>query len=365
MAFVTASENTIQIVWWIGLAINICVGLMMLQVLAFQGIVFYRERKRQRAMKFWQPILLESVVSVPLQISRLKRSDAYEFLTLWNNLHESLYDNQVEKLNETARTAGADIAARRFLKKGSVRKRLMAVRMLGNLRDKESWNALEELLSQVDATLSFTAAQALLQIDAEKAVKIVMPLVASRTDWTHEAVSLMFKKVGADVISLPLSKAVIAACRKNCPAQETDTLVQQVPPSRLIHLMRFSHPRFVTYVVRYILLTMTDMETIAAALKVSDDPAILPAVRQFLSDERWQIRVNAANTIGRTGVAQDEQLLISALHDKEWWVRYRSAQALASLPSVDLEKLENIAAAQTDNFGRDILRQVMAERRLV
>ena len=85
----------------------------------------------------------------------------------------------------------------------------------------------------------------------------------------------------------------------------------------------------------------------------------------MLSDQRWEIRVNAANAIGRTGTEQDEKLLIGALQDKEWWVRYRSAQALASLTSVNMEKLENSAAAQTDNFARDILRHVVAERRLV
>lgn len=363
MEFATNSENTVQIVWWIGLATIILVVLVMLQVLAFRGIVVFRERRRKRVGKFWHPILLESIVSVPRQVPRLKKADAYEFLTLWNYLYESLHDHRVEKLNEAARMAGADIAARRFLKKTKTRRRLMAVMALGNLGDEESWGALEKLANWTEANLSFTAAQALMQIDAEKAIKIVMPLVASRTDWTREAVSRMFRKAGADAISLPLSKAVIAACRTDSLTPDADALGQHAP--RLIYLMRRAHPRFVTYVVRYVLLTMTNIEAIAAALKVYDDPAILPAVRQLLSDRCWEIRVNAANAIGRTGTEQDEKLLIGALQDKEWWVRYRSAQALASLGSVNMEKLENYAAAQTDDFARDILRQVMAERRLV
>jgi hypothetical protein len=356
------SEDITQIIWWIGLATDICVGLMMLQVLTFRGIIVFRERERQRVEEFWQQILLESVVSVPPpRIPLLKKADAYEFLTLWNYLHESLHDTQIEKLNEAARMAKADVAARRFLKKTNVRNQLMAVVALGNLRDEESWDALEKLVGQPNTTLSCTAAQALMQIDAKKAIKIIMPLVASRSDWPLEAVSTIFKKAGADVISFPLSKTVILACRTNYQTQDAGPSLQHVP--RLISLMSLAHPRFVTYVVRYILLTMTDIEVIAAALKVYDDPAILHVARQMLSDERWQIRVNAANAIGRTGgTVQDEKLLIEALQDKEWWVRYRAAQALASLPSVNLEKLENYAAAQTDDFARDILHQVMAER---
>lgn len=332
----------------------------MLHVIVFRGMVVFRERKRQRVKKFWQPILLESIVSVPLRVPRLKKSDAYEFLTLWNNLHESLRDNRLEKLNEAAYMAGAEIAARRLMKNKNVRKRLMSVKALGNLRDEESWEMLERLVGEVNATLSLTAARALMQIDTEKAIKIILPLVSVRTDWAREALSTMFKKVGADAISLPLSKAVIAACRTDLLTPDADALGQHAP--RLIYLMRRAHPRFVTYVVRYVLLTMTNVEAIAAALKVYDDPAILPAVRQLLSDQRWEIRVNAANAIGRTGTEQDEKFLVGALSDKEWWVRYRSAQALASLPSVNAEKLENYAAAQPDNFARDILHQVLAER---
>ncbi len=363
MEFSTASENTVQIVWWIGLATNILVILVMLQVLAFRRLVIFRERKRQRVEKFWQPILLESIVSGPRQVPRLKKADAYEFLTLWNHLYESLHDHRVEKLTEAARMAGADIAARQFLKETGVRKRLMAITALGNLRDKDSWDELEKLVLQANATLSFTAAQALMQINAGKAIEIVMPLVVSRTDWALEGVSAMFKKVGADRISLPLSKAVVAACRTDRPTRDANTSARRAPS--LIHLMRRAHPRFLTYVVRYVLLTVTDMETIAAALRVYNDPSILPMVRQLLGDERWQIRVNATNAIGRMGTEQDERLLIGGLRHKEWWVRYRSAQALAALPSVDMKKLENYAAAQTDKFACDILRQVVAERRLI
>lgn len=339
---------------------------MMLQVLAFRGIVVYRERKRRRVEKFWQPILLESVGSVPrLRVPRLKRAEAHEFLTVWNCLYESLHDASVVKLNETARAAGADIAARRFLKKTNVRQRLMAVTALGNLRDEESWDALDELAGQsANAILSFAAAQALMQIDAEKAIKIVMPLVASRNSWALEAVSTMFQKAGTDVISLPLSKAVIAAFRTDYIKHDADAMAQHAP--RLIYLMRLAHPGFVTYVVRYVLLTMTDIEVIAAALKLYKDPEILPAVSKLLGDERWQIRFNAANAIGRTGgTAQDEEFLIGALHDKEWWARCRAAQALAGLQSVNLKKLESYASTQTDNFVRDILRQVIAEKQSV
>jgi len=365
LEFATASENTVRIVWWIGIATNLCVVLMMVQVLAFRGIVVFRERKRRRVEKLWEPILLDSVTAVPKRVPRLRAADSYEFLTLWNYLHESVRDEAGEKLNETARMAGADAAARHFLKQGNVRKSLMAMTTLGNLRDEDSRDALEEFVGGSDATLSFTAAQALMRIDAEKAVKILMPLIARRMDWSLEAVAAMFKKAGADVISLPLSKAIVAACVKDEAIQDKGVAGLHIHAPRLIYLLRLAHPRFVTYAVRFVLLTTTEIESVIAALKVYDDPAILPTVRALLDDSRWQIRVNAAQAIGRTGTADDEKLLLGALHDTEWWVRYRATQALANLPSVDSEKLEHYAAVQTNEFSGDILRQVLAERQLV
>jgi HEAT repeat protein len=53
--------------------------------------------------------------------------------------------------------------------------------------------------------------------------------------------------------------------------------------------------------------------------------------------------------------------LIPLLSDKEWWVRYRAAQALSRLPSMRSPRLKSIQAKQPDPFARDMLAQVIAE----
>jgi len=44
-------------------------------------------------------------------------------------------------------------------------------------------------------------------------------------------------------------------------------------------------------------------------------------------------------------------------------VRYRAAQSLAALPFHQEEDLERLWAAQSDRYAKDMLRQVLAERR--
>jgi HEAT repeat protein len=62
------------------------------------------------------------------------------------------------------------------------------------------------------------------------------------------------------------------------------------------------------------------------------------------------------------GVPGDEQQLIGLLTDRQWWVRYRAARALASLGFVGAERMRAIQAAQSDAYARDIIEQVLAER---
>ncbi len=65
------------------------------------------------------------------------------------------------------------------------------------------------------------------------------------------------------------------------------------------------------------------------------------------------------------GTREDQVALVALLSDPEWWVRYRAAQALAKLPFLTEEKLQSLCEVQTDQFAREILAQVMAERRLL
>jgi hypothetical protein len=60
----------------------------------------------------------------------------------------------------------------------------------------------------------------------------------------------------------------------------------------------------------------------------------------------------------------DAVALEPLLADPQWWVRYRTAQALEHLFRDDAGRLERVRDAQEDRYARDILTQVMAERAL-
>jgi HEAT repeat protein len=74
--------------------------------------------------------------------------------------------------------------------------------------------------------------------------------------------------------------------------------------------------------------------------------------------------MQAATFLGRAGNVGDLAALEPLLSDREWWVRYRAAQALVASPFLGPNALRRIGARQQDQFARDILQQALAEKGL-
>ncbi len=70
----------------------------------------------------------------------------------------------------------------------------------------------------------------------------------------------------------------------------------------------------------------------------ADDPVISPALLHALGDPAWQVREEAATTLGKLRATSARDALIAALDDDYWQVRLRAARALG--------QLGNSAAAQ-------------------
>jgi len=62
-----------------------------------------------------------------------------------------------------------------------------------------------------------------------------------------------------------------------------------------------------------------------------DDQAILDALLAALRDETWQVREEAATTLGKLRAAAARAALVEALGDSYWQVRLRAARALGQL----------------------------------
>jgi len=336
--------------WQVAGVIAVLLFLLLIQILALRALIALRRRRDRRFRTVWEPLFAECVDGVPAQLPRLRRRDVPSFLMIWNHLQESLRDDVTERLNRLARQVQADDVACEMLRHGGVRDRLIAVTALGHLRDDTEWDRIMQLVESPDGVMSLAAVHALMRIDAGRAAAYLIGQLSKRTEWPSAVIAATLAEAGPDVISSPLAAAVEAASAEQAP--------------RLIRLLEFAHTEVAGPVVRRVLEKEDALETVIACLRVASDPALLDHIRAYIHDPRWPVRLHAAQALGRLGTRDDEDLLIEALSDSQWWVRYRAAQALMSLPLIPLSHIEYLSETIGDRFGRDILRQVLAEKEL-
>jgi HEAT repeat protein len=201
-------------------------------------------------------------------------------------------------------------------------------------------------------------------IDARKAVPQLIPLLTSRSDWTAARVAGVLQTAGADVISDPIARAAIAFSLE----QTTTSTDHEAEPinqaARLVQYLELAHSTSAVPAAHTIAKSSLDPEVLSACLQLLSRAEDLDIIRECLRHEDSRVRVQAVVALGRVGEAEDEERLIPLLSDKQWWVRYRAAQALSRLPSMREPRLKVIQAEQSNPFARDMLAQVMAEIQL-
>lgn len=349
MGSVFDSNIAVQAAWFTGMASLALVCLLMLQILILRSLHLWRDRRVRRLHDIWQPVLAESLYQAPNNLpARLSHWDTFEFLLLWNYVRESLREDTTTNLVSIAENLGLRERAQAMLESRNLQTKLIAIQTLGWLGGTISWGKLRSSTESEDPVISLCSARALLRIDAEAALPVILPIVARRDDWSFSVVGAMLKEAGADKISEPLARATLLV-----PAD-------QVP--RMLRFLELAHPHSAVPVVRQIAAESDGQETITACLRIFQDPEDLSTVREFLKDERWPVRLQAAICLGRIGTQEDVSRLAHACGDQEWWVRYRAAQSLADLPFLSHTELLALSKSHQNDFARDILRQVIAER---
>jgi len=350
------SDLVLTVAHWLSIAVVALVLFLMAYILFLRVLLLLKERRFHDLSMTWSPILLSGKGNEPDRLPHINYADRFSFLILWNKLRAEKDEdvNMRDWMNSVAVATGIDRVARRLLEKRSIRKKLLAVVTLGQLRDKSQWDKLCQIAVSDHALLSLAAAQAIARIAREAAAPIFIPLIVRRVDWPAAKVASILGEIGPDLVSKPLADAVI-----NAPNDEM---------RRLIPYLETCHGFVALPVVRRILKDPHDDKVIGPCLYVIGkfrDEKDLQLVRQYLAHSRWHVRAQAAACLGRIGIKGNEKNLVTLLTDPEWWVRYRAAQAIVDLSFSSLERIHKLKEELDDRYARDILEQVIAEKRLI
>ncbi|HKU68582.1 MAG TPA: HEAT repeat domain-containing protein [Candidatus Baltobacteraceae bacterium] len=339
---------------WLAVAIVLLSVLLIVRVSLLRRAAEKREAQLRRFQALWKPIL-DGPPAHREKLPPVADADVVAWMQLWNFAQEAAYamggEQSVKRefLNDIALRKNMAQRALQLLHRREVLERLQAITMLGHLRETSAAMALRELCDSPNALISIAAARALLQTDSLFATRFVA-MMAQRADWSAgKIVSIVREERDA------LTEPLLDHCSTGTPG------VTRV----LVPYLQYLNARDALPVIRRLIETSGDSETLTSALKVlarigtPNDAAIAGAVSKH---ENWRVRVQAANALATLGMESSVTVLAGMLRDTYWWVRYRAAQALGALAGRCNVDLHQILKEQDDRFAREALAQVIAER---
>lgn len=308
-------------------------------------------QRRRQFLNRWRDVFAMSMLGWASMkhraIPRIRRSDRIDLLEEWNRARSMVDGAAVDHLIELAKRAGIPELALRLFDSRRIQSKILAVQTLGHLRLAAQRDAVLELLNHDNTALSITAAAALVDIDPDFGIEIIVPMINKRRDWPKTRVSILLRQAGSARISEPLYRAIRA---EDDPGK-----------TYLLQFARLMESETLDALVVDLLRESRDPGVLNAALKLVSGFAGVPRIAALTQHDAWFVRMQAAKVLGRVGQKEHLSLLESLLDDREWWVRYRAAQAITALPFLGPNDLRKLQARQKDRYAADILQQSFAE----
>lgn len=332
-------------------AVLIFTMLVFIQVVVKRMQLMYRENRRQHFLDKWRPILTESVAVVPNSLPKLDQRFIFDFINEWNTLYEKLGGISHDNLIALAQKAEINHAAAKMLIAPNIKLQLIGIITLGNMRSHSAWPFLASMATNSDTTLSMAAYRALSQIDVDRAFVELLPQLISRTDWPTSMVAKILKNTKNPKLCELLEEASYKA-----KSNELSNIV------RYINVLKCQNS---AKIFRHILDKQVDDQIISLCLHELNDPTAIDIVHRYLDYPRWHVRVNVAHALGKIGGIEDIKHLEKLLGDKQWWVRYRAAEALINMPFLTRNQFIDIKNNLEDQNAQDIMDQVLAEKELM
>lgn len=344
----TTSELELQFALAIGASALVVALAIVLQVLGMRVRNLRRARDLAAAQATWRPLLARAALGELPELPALRgRAERADVLLLWNQMQDGIRGSAHDGLNALADRLDFHATASNWIARGSLSRRVLGLATLGHLGRAEDVARLQAALRDPQALISIAAARALLQVDAAAGAPLVLDEYLGRGDWPAARVGTLLRDAGADAVAPALMDRLLASSGE---AQ-----------LRLLRLLRFAESPRMGSVLQKLVERSEDPQVLSVALRQLHGPDALQRVRELAQHADALVRSAAAVALGHMGTHTDRPLLTALMADRDWWVRYRAAQAVVALPGSDAVSLAALRAGLRDRFARDMLEHVCAE----
>lgn len=334
---------------WLSLAM---LGLVVLILL---GLLFLRLYRRWRAPR-WQAmqqahrqLLIQGVVGEPVDPHAWVRNDRsrWMFLKLWLHLQLSLKGEASERLTQMGRDLDLERLALRHLRSRHYAKRMVALLTLGFLRQPSSVAVLQARMAEGHSHSAIYAGRALLEIDALAYSNEVVRGVLAKKDLDLSLIAVMFK---------PFRSVLQPAMLAQCPRRDPNDLERSLPPQRepmvrWLRLARALQLQLPSPLLVPLLHPQEEIESLIAAIRLFQGEQGIEPLLQLARHSDWRVRAQVARAMSYVGQAANAHILVELTTDREWWVRFRSAQALFRLPGLSTSQVLDQVRATCDRYA--------------
>lgn len=343
--FNTTSDSFVSAALWAGAISLLLTAIVGISIIALRVALRRAERLEKATVEKWRPILNATLIGEPPDtLPSLRKNEELDFLKLLVYFQTSLRGEARVALNDLGYRLDCDRIATHLLDRGNDAEQLLGILALGHMRVESALPSLRQHANSSDAAISSHAFWAILQTDASLAPALV-PEFFVRDDLPLSQLANILKEADFDCTAI-LSESLGKVDAQHIPRllRLAESLRIQLPDTQIRALMN-----------------RDEINIIIAALRLASSPLLLLQARKFLHSDNWRVRLHAVRAIGKIGDRSDIERLKPLLQDKEWWVRYRTAETLVDMPFVSRDDLGALVSAP-DRFARDIVTQVLAER---
>jgi len=250
----------------------VALGALAVALILLVAIALMRHVRRWRMERIagaengWRDALSEATEDPhDTRLAPIGRLEMPAFLVLWNHFQESLKGEAAERLGVLLTLNGIDRHVLRYIRKRSLRLRLIGITAAGHLREQRAWGELERLALHGGSIESFAAARALLRIEPRRALEVLAPALSGREDWSLARIGSIFQELGPQVVTGPLVTMLLKRPKRGL--------------NRIVKLARFGHRDRISTIVRGWLGSSDEMEVLIAGLDYVEDDSDLPWVR--------------------------------------------------------------------------------------
>lgn len=314
-----------------------------------------RDRRHQKKYSQWmqrfenQDLHKSSKKEDSLTLDSLYYREQYLAFRAWLEVYENADEVERSRLQQRAKDLGLPETAFDHLK-GSVQEQVTACRILGYTRTDDFRESLEELLKIENPYLNLAVLEALCRIDIDRNLERLIDYIIS-----HPKINYYFATRPLENLSqIQYSKRLVGILK----TKELDGV------EWILRLLEYADCEDHRVFALKLLRNSENAEILAKILRQVRDcdfSDVKERVRDLLQHNAWFVQLQASITLGEIGDSRDIDALKNLLGHPEWWVRYRSAQAIEKLAGSDSSVLRNLLEAVDDRYAQDILKQIQSE----